>query len=88
MGIYAKTVRVQLTAAEYKVLVALAQKKGVTVGDVVRELLVQTLESVAHEGQKAALDRLLALDAPSPDWPQMEAEIEHGLIDSERVRPS
>lgn len=83
MVIYAKTVRAQLTAEEYKELVALAQEKGVTVGDLVRELLVQTLESVAQERRKAALEGLLTLDAPAPDWPQMEAEIEQGLIDSE-----
>lgn len=83
MGIYAKTIQAQLTAKEYEELVALAQARGVTIAELVRAVVVACLEMAAQEQRQSALERLLELDGPAPDWAQMEAEIEQGVLDTE-----
>lgn len=68
-----------LTDEQYAALSQLSLDTGVPVSLLVRDAIERTyFEQAQRTRRRAALQRLLALDAPVADWDQMEAEIERG----------
>lgn len=76
MALETVSVQIQLTAAQLAQLDALAQQTGTTAAELIQAAVAQTY--FVRPTQPQALARLLALDAPVADWPQMEVEIERG----------
>lgn len=79
MTLEAIPVQTELTAAQLAELETLAEQIGTTVANLIQAAVVQTYFTRSTPQQ--ALARLLALDAPVTDWPQMEAEIEHAVVE-------
>jgi predicted DNA-binding protein len=79
---YTHRVQAVLSEEQHALLLELSQKRGKPVSVLVREAVEKTyLEKKLRLGRKAALERLLALQAPAADWPEMEAEIERGAAE-------
>ena len=70
-------VETYFTTAQLTQLTALAEQTGKTIAELIQVAVVQTY--FTWPKQQQALARLLALDAPVADWPQMEAEIERSV---------
>ena len=82
MGNYVKRVQTVLTDAEYRDLCRLSEETEKPISVLVREAIEEVhLRRVALERRRAALERLLALNAPVCDWEQMEEEIIRGAIE-------
>lgn len=82
MATYTERVQTVLTPEQYERLMALAEETDKPVSVLIREAVEQTyLVEIDRQRRREALDRLLALDAPVADWPEMEAEIEKGALD-------
>lgn len=81
MTLEAIPVQTKLTAAQLAQLETLAKQTGTTVAKLIQAAAVQTY--FTRPTPQQALARLLALDAPVADWPQMEAEIERGVFAGE-----
>jgi hypothetical protein len=75
----AKTKRVQVLMEpdEFDVLEALAQKRGASVSDLMREAArVQLLAPMGHAHRAAAAKQFLSLpEAPLPAWKDLKKEI-------------
>ncbi|GJM42540.1 MAG: hypothetical protein DHS20C20_28220 [Ardenticatenaceae bacterium] len=82
MSKYTERVQTVLTKEQYDQLMELAEYKQKPLSVMIREAVVaRYLVKLDEEKRQQALANLLALDAPVADWPQMEAEIEQGVID-------
>ncbi|HLA97755.1 MAG TPA: ribbon-helix-helix domain-containing protein [Anaerolineales bacterium] len=82
MALYTHRVQAVLTEEQYTLLLELSQKTGQPISALVREAVVKTyFEKKLLEVRQAALERLLALEAPVADWSEMEAEIERGAVE-------
>lgn len=79
MTLEAIPVQTKLTATHLAQLETLAKQTGTTVAELVQAAVVQTY--FTRPTPQHALARLLVLDAPVADWPQMEAEIERGVLE-------
>lgn len=79
MTLEAIPVQTELTADQLAQLETLAKQTGTTVAKLIQAAVVQTY--FTRPTPRQALARLLALDAPVADWPQMEEEIERGVVE-------
>ena len=76
-----KRVQAVLSEKQYKALGELSGELGKPVSRLIREAIEQVYFAPAErERRRAALDRLLALDAPVDDWERMEEEIVRGAL--------
>ena len=74
-----KRVQAVLTEKQYKALGELSGELGKPVSRLIREAIQQVYFAPAErERRRAALARLLALEAPVDDWERMEEEIIRG----------
>jgi predicted DNA-binding protein len=79
MAVYTERVQTVLTPEQLERLLQLAEQSQKPVSVLIREAVEQTyFEAIDRQRRQRALDRLLSLDAPVADWPEMEAEIERG----------
>jgi predicted DNA-binding protein len=79
MALYNKRVQSVLTDEQYEMLVELSQSTGKPLSVLIREAVEQVyFERKARDRRQAALQRLLSLQAPVDDWPEMEKEIAEG----------
>ena len=76
-----KRVQAVLSEKQYKALEERSGELGKPVSRLIREAIEQVYFAPAErERRRAALDRLLALEAPVDDWERMEEEIIHGSL--------
>jgi hypothetical protein len=79
MAVYSKRVQTVLTEEQYAALNQRSIDAGKPVSVLIREAVERVyFEPAALEKRRAALQRLLSLDAPVADWEQMEDEIVAG----------
>jgi predicted DNA-binding protein len=82
MATYTERVQTVLTPEQYERLSQLAEQQEKPVSVLIREAIEQTyFVEMDRQRRQQALERLLSLDAPVADWPQMEEEIEKGALD-------
>jgi predicted transcriptional regulator len=82
MANYTERVQTVLTKEQYERLMELAEQEQKPLSVMVREAVEERyFVKIDQQKRQAALANLLALDAPVADWPQMEAEIEQGVLD-------
>lgn len=80
MAVYTHRVQAVLTEEQYEALLALSERTGKPLSELVREAVEKTyLEQEDRDRRQAALERLLSLEAPVSDWPDMEEEISQGV---------
>lgn len=83
MATYVKRVQTVLSEEEYNNLARLAAERQKPVSVLVREAIEEVyFQEIIRERRRAALESLLALDAPVGDWPEMEQEIVRGQIEA------
>jgi predicted DNA-binding protein len=79
MAVYTRRVQAVLTEEQYQALSRLAEEMEKPLSVLIREAVEQVyLEQAEQERRRAALRRLLSLEAPVADWEQMEEEIIQG----------
>jgi predicted DNA-binding protein len=79
MAVYTRRVQAVLTEEQYQALSRLAEEMSKPLSVLIREAVEQVyLEQAEQERRRAALRRLLSLEAPVADWDQMEDEIIRG----------
>jgi hypothetical protein len=79
MGTYVKRVQTLLTEEEYQDLSRLSADWQKPLSALIREAVEKVyFEQVMRQRRRAALESLLALQAPVSDWPEMEREIIQG----------
>lgn len=79
MAVYTRRVQAVLTEEQYQALSRLAEEMAKPLSALIREAVEQVyLEQAEQERRRAALRRLLSLEAPVADWDQMEEEIIRG----------
>ena len=82
MAFYTERVQTVLTPEQFEQLTQMAEQQQKPVSVLIREAIEQTyFVEIYRLRRQNALERLLALEAPVADWPQMEDEIEKGAID-------
>ena len=83
MAVYTRRVQSVLTQEQYEALLELSQSTGKPLSELIREAVEKTyLEQQDRNRRQAALERLLSLEAPVSDWPDMEKEIIQGVSSS------
>ena len=79
MATYTRRVQAVLTEEQYETLSRLSEEKSKPLSVLIREAVEKVyLEEVERGQRRAALQRLLSLEAPVADWEQMEDEIIRG----------
>ena len=79
MAVYTRRVQAVLSDEQFAALTDLSGDTGKPVSVLVREAVEQVyFAESARARRQAALRSILSLDAPAPDWEQMEAEITSG----------
>jgi predicted DNA-binding protein len=79
MAVYTRRVQAVLTEEQYQALSRLAEEMEKPLSVLIREAVEKVyLEQADQERRRAALRRLLSLEAPVADWDQMEEEIIRG----------
>ena len=79
MAVYTRRVQAVLTEEQFETLSRLAEEMEKPLSALIREAVEKVyLEQVDQERRRAALRRLLSLEAPVADWDQMEEEIIRG----------
>lgn len=82
LATYIKRVQTVLSEDQYETLTRLSKESGKPVSVLIREAVEQMyFEQVDLQRRRAALEKLLALEAPVNDWDQMEKEIIKGALD-------
>ena len=82
MANYTERVQTVLTKEQYERLMELAEQKHKPLSVMIREAVEEHyFVKIDQQKRQEALANLLALNAPVADWPQMEAEIEQGVLD-------
>ncbi|RLC64480.1 MAG: hypothetical protein DRI80_01260 [Chloroflexota bacterium] len=82
MRVYTQRVQTVLTAQQYALLRQLSEEQKKPVSVLIREAVERVyFKPAALQRRRAALKRLLSLDAPVADWEQMEEEIIKGALD-------
>jgi hypothetical protein len=83
MAMYVKRVQTVLSEEEYQDLARLAEERQKPISVLVREAIEEVyFQEIVRGRRRAALESLLALDAPVGDWPEMEQEIIRGQIEA------
>ncbi len=81
MGLNVKRVQTTLTTEEYRQLSRLSDKLRKPLSTLIREAVEQVyFARKARDHRRAALQNLLALNAPVASWQQIEKEIEQGAV--------
>ena len=81
MAVYTRRVQAVLTEEQYQALSRLAEEMEKPLSVLIREAVEKVyLEQAEQERRRAALQRLLSLEAPVADWDHMEEEIIRGAI--------
>jgi predicted DNA-binding protein len=79
MAVYTRRVQAVLTEEQFETLSRLSEEMEKPLSALIREAVEKVyLEQADQERRRAALRRLLALEAPVADWEQMEEEIIQG----------
>jgi len=79
MATYTRRVQAVLTEEQYETLSRLSEEMEKPLSVLIREAVEKVyLEEVERGRRRAALQRLLSLEAPVADWEQMEDEIIRG----------
>ena len=79
MAIYTRRVQAVLTEKQYDTISRLSEEMGKPLSVLIREAVDKVyIEQAEQERRRAALQRLLSLEAPTADWEQMEEEIIQG----------
>ena len=79
--VYTKRVQTVLSADQYELLLQIAEERGKPVSVLIREAIeAEYFKAVALTQRRAALKRLLSLEAPVADWEEMEKEITKGPL--------
>lgn len=82
MATYVKRVQTVLTEAEFQELLNLSEEQGKPISQLIREAVEDSyFKKIVTRKRQAALEDLLALEAPVSDWPQMEQEIIRGATE-------
>ncbi len=82
MANYTERVQTVLSKEQYERLLELAEQEQKPLSVMIREAVEERyFVKIDQQKRQEALAKLLALDAPVADWPQMEAEIEQGAMD-------
>ena len=82
MAQYTERVQTVLTKTQYEYLRKLADEEHKPLSVLIREAVEEIyFVQIEKDKRRQALANLLALEAPVADWPQMEAEIERGILD-------
>jgi predicted transcriptional regulator len=69
-------VQVLLTDEQHEALLALARARGQSISVLLREAIVERLlKDAAREAKVRACEEIAAMDLPTGQWPDMEAEI-------------
>ncbi|MGQ9903871.1 MAG: ribbon-helix-helix domain-containing protein [Anaerolineae bacterium] len=81
MNIYSRRLQTIPTEEQYQSLGQLSARTGKPISMLIREAVENTcFEQVGRVECVAAAKRLIAMNAPAADWPQMEAEIIEGAL--------
>jgi predicted DNA-binding protein len=81
LATYTKRVQTVLSEDQYETLIRLSEESGKPVSVLIREAVERVyFEKVDLQRRRAALEELLALEAPVADWDQMEEEIIEGAL--------
>ncbi len=81
MAKYTKRIQAVLTGAQYETLTQLAQASGKPISVLIREAVdIVYIADATRQRRQKALAKLLSLNAPTADWPQMESEIIEGAL--------
>ncbi len=81
MSTYTRRAQTVLTEEQYALLQSLSEKRGKPVSVLIREAIEQVyVQEAIQQRRQAAVERLLALNAPVADWEQMEEEIIRGAL--------
>jgi predicted DNA-binding protein len=79
MAVFTHRVQAVLTEQQFAALETLAREVGKPISALVRDAVEKTyFEKETLEHRREALQRLLALQAPTDNWPEMEKEIIRG----------
>jgi predicted DNA-binding protein len=79
MAVYTRRVQAVLSEEQYEILSRLSEETEKPLSVLVREAVEKVyIEQAEQEQRRAALQRLLSLEAPVADWEQMEEEIIQG----------
>ncbi len=82
MAIYTERVQTVLTKEQYARMMEVAEQENKALSVLIREAVEERyFVPMEKQHRQQALANLLALDAPVADWPQMETEIEQGVLD-------
>ncbi len=82
MAIYTKRIQAVLTDEQYRQLLRIARLQHRPISHLVREAIEEIyFGGSALEQRRQALKDLLSLEAPVPDWDQMEKEIILGALE-------
>lgn len=82
MALYTERVQTVFTKEQYALLLELAEQAQKPLSVMIREAVEERyFARIDQRKRQQALANLLALDAPVADWPQMETEIEQGVLD-------
>lgn len=78
---YTKRVQTVLTEAQYELLLDIAEEKSKPVSVLIREAITaEYFREAQLKQRRAALKKLLSLEAPVSDWEKMEKEITKGAV--------
>ena len=81
MASYTKRVQTVLTEEQHEALSRIALEQGKPLSVLIREAIEKTyFAEVDRQRRRAALAKLLALEAPVADWEEMEEEIIRGAV--------
>jgi predicted DNA-binding protein len=81
MSTYSRRLQTMLTEEQYQSLARLSARMGKPISVLIREAVENTyFERTRRAERVAAAKRLVAMNAPVADWPQMEAEIIEGAL--------
>jgi hypothetical protein len=81
VAVHTKRVQTMLTEAQMEALTRLSAEQKKPISLLIREAIDRVyFQERERERRRAALSRLLALDAPVADWEEMEAEIIQGAL--------
>lgn len=79
MAVYTRRVQAVLSEEQYEILSRLSEETEKPLSVLIREAVEKVyVEQAEQEQRRAALQRLLSLEAPVADWEQMEEEIIQG----------
>ncbi|MCL5994754.1 MAG: ribbon-helix-helix domain-containing protein [Chloroflexi bacterium] len=81
MTVYTRRLQTMLSEEQYEALLKLAEETGKPLSLLIREAVEKVyFERTRREHRRAALKRLVSMNAPVTDWEQMETEMIRGAL--------